>query len=366
MRYAKKSFSLLLAIALILSVFSYSAHAATGYDLKLEEIAENIETCIVYDITSDKTVFSKNATAKISIASTTKLLTSLVALQNAGPEEIFTVGTELNLVMPNSSLCYIAPGHQLKLKTLISGMLLPSGNDAAYTVAVNIARKHSGNSAMSDTNAVAYFCNLMNQYAAALGCTSSHFANPEGWDNVNHYSTAEDMLLIVKAALKNEVMTTAMSTYSRTFFFASGENIVWTNTNSLLDPSSKYYYAFANGVKTGTTGDAGKCLVASAMKAGRQLVVLAYNCEEYYNGETRFGKVKELFEFVFDAPVKGDVDISGDITAEDARFVLRASVGLEENTPVMLERGDIDGNGSLSASDARTILRASVGLEIIR
>ncbi len=351
-----------------------SAKNITGYEQKLNDIAENISSCIVYDITNDKLVFSKNSTKKISIASTTKLITSLVALQNAGPEDIFTVGTELELVHSNSSLCYIQKGHQLKLKTLIAGMMLPSGNDAAYTVAVNIAKKHSGNTEMTDAEATEYFCGLMNEYASSLGCTGTHFVNPDGWDDPEHYSTADDMLIITKEALKNSTLTSVVSTYSRRFYFASGENIIWTSSNSLVNPSSKYYYAFANGIKTGTTDDAGKCLIASAMKAGKQLVILAYNCtdvitkvdEKEITDETRFSKVREMFEFVFNAPVKGDVDISGDITAADARLVLRASVGLEEKTAILLERGDADNNGKITASDARTILRASVGLERIK
>ena len=353
---------------------STAAEKVTGYEQKLSDMAKNIDACIIYDITEDKLVFSKNSTKKISIASTTKLITSLVALQNAGPEDIFTVGTELNLVHSNSSLCYIQKGHQLKLKTLIAGMMLPSGNDAAYTVAVNIAKKHSGNTEMTDAEATEYFCGLMNEYAASLGCTGTHFVNPDGWDDPEHYSTADDMLIITKEALKNSTLTSVVSTYSRRFYFASGENIVWTSSNSLVNPSSKYYYAFANGIKTGTTDDAGKCLIASAMKAGKQLVILAYNCTDVITkvdgkeitDETRFSKVKEMFEFVFNAPVKGDVDISGDITAADARLVLRASVGLEEKTAILLERGDADNNGKITASDARTILRASVGLERIK
>ena len=163
MKYFRKSLSVFLVAIILVSFFSYSAFAeTTGYEQKLIDIASDMNACVAYDITGDKLIFSKNSSAKISIASTTKIVTSLVALQNADPEEIFTVGTELNLVKPNSSLCFISKGQQLKLKTLIAGMLLPSGNDAAYTVAVNIARKHSGNSSMSDSDAVSYFC----KYAA--------------------------------------------------------------------------------------------------------------------------------------------------------------------------------------------------------
>ncbi len=487
MNSIKKCVAVILFLLMLLPVFTVNAEETTGYDKKLSDMAQGMKACIAYDVTNDKTIFQKNSDMKISIASTTKIITSLVALKYAEAEEIFTVGSELMIVQPNSSLCLIQKGHQLKLKTLIAGMLLPSGNDAAYTVAVNIARKHSGNTEMTDTEAKDYFCGLMNDYAKSLGCTSTHFSNPDGWDDPSHYSTAGDMLIFAKEALKNEALIPIMSTFSRTFFFASGENIQWKSSNALLDPASPYYYPFANGMKTGTTEDAGNCLIASAKKSGVQMIILAFDCDADYiysgkeiresvftdekeltasadikaetttseeaaaeeastaeattaevtteeastaetttaevtteeastaerataennaakavsqvseeepssedaseedkqeNPETpsdddikdskltdndiRFGKVKEMFEFIFNAPVKGDVDISGNITAADARFTLRASIGLEECTDTVLMRGDIDGNGRLSASDARFILRASVGLETIR
>lgn len=459
MNIIKKCFAVTLTFLMLVPVFSAKAGEATGYDKKLSDMAQGMKACIAYDVTNDKRIFQKNTDMKISIASTTKLITCLVALQHAGPDEVFTVGDELMLVQPDSSLCLIQKGHQLKLKTLIAGMLLPSGNDAAYTVAVNIARKHSGNTEMTDTEAKDYFCGLMNEYAASLGCSNTHFANPDGWDDPAHYSTADDMLIFTKEAIKNETLVPIMSTFSRTFYFASGENISWKSSNALLNPSSPYYYAFANGVKTGTTDDAGNCLIASAKKAGVQMIILAFDCDADYiysgkeikesvftdkealtkapeestaptvndsaeettaseetatvaeaaeettaqeattasaaeeketsqpdsqqdkpaalsedaaketrltDNDIRFGKVKEMFEFIYNAPEKGDVDISGDISASDARFTLRASVGLEKITEIILKRGDIDGNGRLTASDARIILRASVGLEIIK
>lgn len=363
MKYIKRYFSALLAVAIVLSAFTFNVSAVTGYDQKLADMAKDIKACVAFDVTGDKLIFTKNANMKISIASTTKIVTSLVALKYVDPEEVITVGREIELVQPDSSLCLIKEGHRLKLKTLIAGMFLPSGNDAAYTVAVNVAKAQSGNAEMTDSEAVAHFCTLMNEYAASLGCNNTHFTNPDGWDDPEHYSTADNMLVFAKEALKNSALIPIMSTFSRTFFFASGENIVWTSSNALLNPASDYYYAFANGMKTGTTDEAGRCLIATATKAGRQLLILAYDCKD---DESRFGKVKEMFEFIYNAPSKGDVDVSGDITASDARIVLRASVGLEETTEIILERGDIDGNGKLAAADARFVLRAGVGLEKLK
>ena len=96
------------------------------------------------------------------------------------------------------------------------------------------------------------------------------------------------------------------------------------------------------------------------MKAGRQIIVLAYGCPDE---DTRFGKVKEIFELIYSVPVTGDLDRNGEITSADARLALRASVGLKDDVEITKKRGDTDGDGVITSSDARNILRAAVGLD---
>lgn len=355
----KAPLSLFLSILTVLC-FLFPASAATGFQQKIDGFTENINAAVVYDMTAHKMIYSKNEKAQISIASTTKLVTALVALEITGPDTVITVGDEISLIKPHSSISQIRPGHRLKLRTLIAAMLLPSGNDAAYTVAVNAARIHAGNSGMKNEDAVKYFCNLMNEYVRKLGCKNTYFVNPEGWDNTNHFSTAEDMTKVAIQAANNAIIASIANLHQNKFYFASGENITWTNSNELLNPNSKYYYSYAHGLKTGTTNAAGKCLIAFAEKDGRQLLVLAYGCKEETD---RFGRVRDIFEYVYSAPVLGDVDESGTISANDARLILRISVGLEPVTDVIKSRGDINNDGKLAAYDARMVLRASVGLE---
>lgn len=339
------------------------AFAMTGFEEKINSYCSNINAITVYDMTADKMLFAKNENKHISIASTTKLLTCLVALSVFQPDDVITVGQEIYLRKPNSSVCLIQPGHKLKIRTLIAALLLPSGNDAAYTVAVNTARKHSGQPDMSYERAVSYFANLMNEEAKKLGCENTYFVNPEGWDNPNHYSTASDMTKIACAALNNAIIASIANIHYSRFYFYSGEWIDWYNTNKLLDPESKYYYPYAHGLKTGTTNAAGKCLIAFAEKDGRKLLICAYGCKEE---DDRFGRVRDIFEYVYSVPVLGDADESGTIDASDARIVLRASVGLEEITASLKIRGDVDKDGELTSSDARTILRVAVGLEELK
>lgn len=362
MNTLKKTF---IAFAVCLSVIISTlipAGASAALQQQLDALSTDINACVVYDVGAGEIIYGKNEKAHIYIASTTKLMTCLVALSVFGPDDVITVGNEINLRKAGSSVSLIQPGHKLKLRTLLAALLLPSGNDAAYTVAVNTARKHSGDYTMDNARAVTYFCGLMNDSARALGCYDTYFVNPEGWDNSNHYSTAEDMTKISLAALNNQVIASIANIHSNRFYFASGENIVWNNTNKLLDPESTYYYPYAHGLKTGSTPLAGYCLVAHAEKNGRQLLVLAFGCP-YGNDSVRFGKVRDIFEAAFAIPVIGDIDDDGTVTAGDARLALRVSVGLEEGSAIRKSRGDTDGDGEITSSDARNILRAAVGLD---
>lgn len=375
-KYVKILTAILLCIALMSGSF-LPVFALTDFREKINSYCGGINAITVYDVTEGKMLFGKNENKHIYIASTTKLMTCLVALSVFQPDDVITVGQEIYLRKPNSSVSFIQPGHQLKVRTLIAALLLPSGNDAAYTVAVNTARKHSGQLDMSYERAVNYFCNLMNEEARRLGCENTYFVNPEGWDNSNHYSTASDMTVIASAALNNAIIASIANIHYSRFYFYSGELIDWYNTNKLLDPDSKYYYEYAHGLKTGTTPMAGNCLVAFAEKDGRKILICAYGCS---TDDDRFGRVRDIFEYAFSVPAatqkpdnegsttlpvptKGDADNSGDITASDARLVLRAAVGLEEKTPELITFGDVDDDQSLTASDARLILRAAVGLE---
>ena len=162
----------LAAYALCLTILCSTvipAFAKTDYEAKIDSYSRSINALTVYDVTQQKMLYGKNENKHIYIASTTKLMTCFVALSVFHPDDIIVVGNEINLRKPNSSLSFILPGHKLRVRTLIAALLLPSGNDAAYTIAVNAARKHSGDMNMGYERAVNYFCNLMNEKARALG-----------------------------------------------------------------------------------------------------------------------------------------------------------------------------------------------------
>ncbi len=225
-------------------------------------------------------------------ASLTKILTACTALRYASPDTVYTVGSELSLVHPNSSLCLIQRGHRLTLHDLLRGMLMSSGNDAAYTVAVNVAREVFETD-LTDEEAVSYFVELMNKYATELGAENSHFVTPDGWDNPEQLTTVHDLALISAEAMRYDVIREIAETPSKYVVFASGEIITWYNTNALLHPDSQYYLPQAIGLKTGTTDLAGKCVIAVLDISGTEYIAISANCRT--NSE-RYETIQEMIE----------------------------------------------------------------------
>lgn len=239
-----------------------------------------------YRADAHELLFSRNADERIAPASLTKLLTASVALYYISPDEVFTVGSEQELVPEKSSLCLILPGHELTLYDLITGMLMASGNDAAFAVAAGTARLLDPDASMTDTEAVERFCGLMSAFAKELGMSDSYFNTPDGSDNDGQYTTVSDLLLLSEYALSVPEIRGITSTYQKYVVFESGENITWTNSNKLLDPNSGFYSEYAVGMKTGTTSRAGNCLIAAFEKDGKTYISIVVGCL------TDFGRYK--------------------------------------------------------------------------
>ena len=243
------------------------------------------------------------------------------------PDTVVTVGSEQNLVRSGSSLCLIRPGHKLKLYDLLTGMLMASGNDAAYTVAVTTARAVKPDTAMTDAQAVAYFSELMNSYASSIGMKDSHFTTPEGWDDASQYTTVSDLLILANHAFSIPEIKTVTGTYQKKVYFVSGENITWTNTNALLNPNSAYYCADAVGIKTGTTASAGNCLIAAFERNGKTYLSAVVGCG---TGNDRYElTLKMLSQF----------GVANEIKLSAAPNVTESvpSTSAEETTPVTTE-----------------------------
>lgn len=249
----------------------------------------------LYEVSSFKVLYEKGATETVSPASLTKVLTAITALSYVPSDTVFTVGSEQELVPARSSLCLIKKGHKLTLYQLISGMLIASGNDAAYTIAVNTARFVMDTGDVSDKEALSYFANLMNSMAKTAGAQNSNFINPDGFDCDGQYTTVRDLALIGRYAMYFKEISEIVRCAVKYVVFRSGENVTWKNSNQLLHSDSPYYYPNAIGMKTGTTALAGKCLMAVAEIEGKTYIAVVSGCS---SEDSRYKSATDLFRLV--------------------------------------------------------------------
>ncbi|MBQ9106503.1 MAG: D-alanyl-D-alanine carboxypeptidase [Clostridia bacterium] len=233
----------------------------------------------LFDADTLTPLYLKAADKKIYPASLTKLITACTALRYVSDDTVFTVGTELSLVKSGSSLSKIKKGQSLTLYELLCGMLISSGNDASYTVAVNVAREVSGDENMSDKDAVSLFVALMNKYAQEIGATDTNFVNPDGWDNKKQLTTVIDLAKIAAHSMKIPQISTIVAIPKMVKTFESGKPLTWKNTNLLIHSDSEYYLPEATGMKTGSTDSAGRCLIATVTLEGKKYITIVAGCK---------------------------------------------------------------------------------------
>ncbi len=228
------------------------------------EPAVSAQACIVIEKTSGRILYQKNAQTQLPMASTTKIMTALVALEQGNTEESITISADA--AGTEGSSMYLEAGEQMTLKELLYGLMLASGNDAA----VAIAEHFGGNDA---------FVAMMNQKAMELGAEHTRFANPNGLPNDSHYSSAEDMAQITAYALGNPDFAEIVATKT---YRIEGEGKAYprvlSNHNKLLRLCEGCI-----GVKTGFTKAAGRCLVSAAERNGMTLVCVTLNAPDDWN-----------------------------------------------------------------------------------
>lgn len=213
-------------------------------------VETSAKSAILFDANTGSVLYEKNANEKRPIASTTKIMTAIITIERGNLGDIVEVKPEQEGVEGTS--LYLKAGEKISVKTLLYGLMLRSGNDAAET----LARYVSGD--------MESFVKLMNEKANALGMKNTNFENPHGLPNENHYSSAYDMALLTAYAMKNEMFKTIVS--SKTY---ASEGRSFRNHNKLLDMREEI-----DGVKTGFTKAAGRCLVSSSEKDGMRLVAV--------------------------------------------------------------------------------------------
>ena len=264
-----------------------------------EDFSVESRDYFIYDCDNDQIlVVEGGLDDKLYPASITKLFTAYVALQYLDPDQVVTLGREVNLVAANSSLAYVKMGQTITVEKLVEGMLLPSGNDAAYGLAAAAARKHSGDADMEASEAVAYFVDLMNSTAQSLGLTGTHFVNPDGIHDADHYTSSRDLMKIAELALNSACIRSCVTIVSDRVTFSNGDVASWDNTNELIDPESQYYCEDAIGLKTGHTSAAGFCLLSAFEVEGKTYVIGTLGC---VRPEDRFIDALKLYDVLMAA-----------------------------------------------------------------
>lgn len=236
-------------------------------DAVIKELDETVTADYValYDVTADEFIYMKNAQKKCYPASTTKMLTAIVASSIiTDPDTVITVGDEITMIGYDSSIAGLTQGMKLKFETLMDALMIPSGNDAAYTMAVACGRIYAKNDKLSNEEALKVFMVLVNETAQKIGATKTHFTAPDGFHDDNHYTCAADLAKIGDYAKSIPIVANSCAKETADWELVSGEKISWSNSNAILHKDSEYYSEYCDGLKTGFTDEAGTCLVASA------------------------------------------------------------------------------------------------------
>ena len=218
----------------------------------------------VMESSSKRVLKSKNMSAKLAMASTTKIMTAITALENCPDlDQVFEISPKA-VGVPGTSL-YLRKGEKFSTRQLLYGLMLVSGNDASVAIGEHVS------------GSLEEFVKLMNQTAIKIGATNSHFDNTHGLDSKTHYTTAYDLALITSYAMQNDTFKEIVSTKNTKITNSDGKTRYLKNKNKLLNS-----FEGCNGVKTGFTDDAGRCLVSSAEKDGMNVVCVVLNCQPMF------------------------------------------------------------------------------------
>ncbi len=260
--------SLLALVLALVCACSALAESPSDYNRNVPQLLREGHlysyAAVLIDADNGSVLFSKRAQERMYPASTTKIMTLLLALESGiSMDTSIVIPQQANQVPADSSLVPVFPGDLMTFRDLLYGFMLTSGNDGANAVAVLV----SGN--------LDAFVDKMNRRARELGCEDTHFQNPHGYHDVNHYSTALDLARITREAIKLEAFRKIVSAPYYVMNIRRGsselENRV-VNTNSLLKTGNTYYYADCIGVKTGFHSAAGQCFVGAAEHDGARLI----------------------------------------------------------------------------------------------
>lgn len=236
----------------------------------------NARIALIYDRASGRIIYEKNGNKQTPMASTTKILTSIVILENADLKETVTIGSKA--AGTGGSRLGLKKNDKITVNDLLYGLMLRSGNDAAVALALHVG------------GSIEEFADMMNKKAEELGLTNSHFVVPHGLDNEGHYTTAYELAKMADYALNIPKFKEIVSSKSATIYI-NGYPKAINNTNNLLGSVSGVY-----GVKTGFTNGAGRCLVSSCKRGELDIITVIIGAN---TNNQRTADTKELIEYAF-------------------------------------------------------------------
>ena len=299
MKLLKKSilfFILILILSFVsFSSISFAAENTSAYlkkdtDINIDDVKSTSPSCILIDAKTGDILYAKDAYQKMYPASTTKLMTAILTLENCKLNDVATVSHNAIFSIPvGYSHANLKEGEELTIEQLLNVLLIPSANDAAVVLAEHIA------------GSVDDFAVMMNNKAKEIGCLNTNFVNPNGIHHKNHYSTAYDLSMIGKYAMQfSDIMriaTVRQYTLPVTNKYNKTDRI-FNATNALINNESlnKYYYPYATGLKTGYTDSSGSCIVATAKKGEQELLCVILKGSSI---NSRYIDCKTLFDYGF-------------------------------------------------------------------
>lgn len=230
----------------------------------------------IYDRLSGRCIYGKDENKQTAMASTTKIMTSIIIVENCNLEDTVTITSKA--AGTGGSRLGLHTDDKITVNDLLYGLMLRSGNDAAVALAIHTA------------GSVEEFAKLMNKKAEELGLNNTHFVTPHGLDNSEHYTTAYELAVITDYALKNEIIAKVVKTKSTTIKI-NGNSIQINNTNELLGNVEGVY-----GVKTGFTNNAGRCLVTSVKRGDMDLIIVVLGAD---TRKDRASDTMKLIEYAY-------------------------------------------------------------------
>lgn len=301
----------------MLSVYASATSKSTKSNIFTKNISAKAAT--LYEPTSKKIIYSKNGEERLPMASTTKIMTAMVVVDNCNTMETVIIGPES--VGVEGSSAYLSEGDEYTVLELLYALMLQSANDAATALAYFVA------------GGISEFSEMMNRKANDLGLENTHFTNPHGLDAEDHYTTSNDLAIMSAELLENEILREIVSTYKKTFTYDERTR-TYINHNKLLR-----LYADAAGVKTGFTKRSGRCLVGAAERDGMTFISVTLDAPSDWSDHTA------LLDFAFDSYEKIQLTAKGDylqninVVGGDKESVY---ISAKENLEVIKEKETTD------------------------